>query len=64
MTTINIRPRHGDARHDLRPNRRASLCRLLESTPNPVAGAMLQDPREHIHLENHVLFARAINPAA
>jgi len=25
---------------------------------------MLQDPREHIHLENHVLFARAINPAA
>jgi len=25
---------------------------------------MLQDLREPIHLENHVLFARAINPAA
>jgi len=25
---------------------------------------MLQDLREPIHLENHLLFARAINPAA
>jgi iron-sulfur cluster repair protein YtfE (RIC family) len=32
--------------------------------PSPVAGAMLQDLREPIHLENHLLFARTINPAA